>query len=90
MQLFPYRVNRKTGAEVKGIMDINIFSLWTQLEIAEFIELINKVIQFFLGPLLDVPEVKESFLDDLSFVPSCFDKLEIFVVFFISFEIYYA
>jgi len=90
MQLFPYRVNRKTGAEVKGIMDINIFSLWTKLEIAEFIELKDKFIQFFFGPLLDVPEVQQCFLDNLSFVTSRFDKLEIFVVSFISCKIYYA
>jgi len=55
-------------------MNIDILSLWAQFKIAELIELKDKFIKFILRPLFYVPEVKESFLDDLSLVTSCFDK----------------
>ena len=71
-------------------MNIDILHLGGKVKITELVELKDKFIQFFLRPLLDVAEVKESFLDNLFLGTSCFDEFEIFVLFFASFEVYYA
>ena len=90
VQLFPNGIYRKTGAEVEGIMNIDILCPGAEVQIAELIELKDKFVQFFFWPLLDVAEVKECFLDNLFLVTCCFDEFEISVLFFASPEVYYA
>jgi hypothetical protein len=55
-------------------MNINIFRPGAEFQIAEFVELPNKCLQLILGPLLDISEVEERFLDNLSLVPEGTEK----------------
>ena len=78
------------GEGIEGIMNIDILCPETEVQIAELIELKDKFVQFFFGPLFYVSEVKECFLDNFFLVPCCFDEFEIFVLFCASLEVNYA